>query len=92
MPLKWHCDPIPNLAGVARKHLAHQTQTLEALIAARNQARSTEHSAAESPLKARALDALDGAGPLLGGALCRLFAVAEAQPRSQDRPGHERAQ
>ncbi len=78
--LKRRYDLIPNLVEVARKYLAHESQTLEAVIAARNQARSAEQSAASSPLNAGALGALAGAEQMLGGALGRLFAVAEAYP------------
>ncbi|MDO9253831.1 MAG: LemA family protein [Hydrogenophaga sp.] len=78
--LKRRYDLIPNLVEVARKYLAHEAQTLESVIAARNQARSAEQSAAASPLNAGALGALAGAEQLLGGALGRLFAVAEAYP------------
>jgi LemA protein len=78
--LKRRYDLIPNLVEVARKYLAHESQTLEAVIAARNQARSAEQTAAGSPLNAGALGALAGAEQLLGGALGRLFAVAEAYP------------
>ncbi|WP_291014878.1 LemA family protein [Hydrogenophaga sp.] len=78
--LKRRYDLIPNLVEVARKYLAHESETLEAVIAARNQARTAEQSAAASPLNAGALGALAGAEQLLGGALGRLFAVAEAYP------------
>ncbi len=78
--LKRRYDLIPNLVEVARKYLAHESQTLEAVIAARNQARSAEQSAAASPLSAGAIGALAGAEQVLGGALGRLFAVAEAYP------------
>lgn len=78
--LKRRYDLIPNLVEVARKYLAHESETLEAVTAARNQARSAEQSAAASPLNAGALGALAGAEQMLGGALGRLFAVAEAYP------------
>ena len=78
--LKRRYDLIPNLVEVARKYLAHEAQTLEAVIAARNQARTAEQTAAASPLNAGALGALAGAEQMLGGALGRLFAVAEAYP------------
>jgi LemA protein len=78
--LKRRYDLIPNLVEVARKYLAHEAETLEAVIAARNQARTAEQGAAASPLNAGALGALAGAEQMLGGALGRLFAVAEAYP------------
>ncbi|MCU0957685.1 MAG: LemA family protein [Hydrogenophaga sp.] len=78
--LRRRYDLIPNLVEAARKYLAHEAQTLEAVIAARNQARAAEQTAAGSPLNAGALGALMGAEQVLGGALGRLFAVAEAYP------------
>jgi LemA protein len=78
--LKRRYDLIPNLVEVARKYLAHEAQTLEAVIAARNHARSAEQSAAAGPLNASNLGALASAEQALGGALGRLFAVAEAYP------------
>lgn len=78
--LKRRYDLIPNLVEVARKYLAHEAQTLEAVIAARNHARNAEQSAAAGPLSAAGLGALASAEQALGGALGRLFAVAEAYP------------
>lgn len=78
--LKRRYDLIPNLVEVARKYLAHEAQTLEAVIAARNHARSAEQAAAAAPLNIGAIGALAGAEQVLGGALGRLFAVAEAYP------------
>ena len=78
--LKRRYDLIPNLVEVARRYLAHEAQTLEAVIAARNQARTAELTAAGSPLNAGALGALAGAEQALGGALGKLFAVVEDYP------------
>jgi LemA protein len=78
--LKRRYDLIPNLVEVARRYLAHEAQTLEAVIAARNQARTAEQTAAGSPLNAGALGALAGAEQVLGGALGKLFAVVEDYP------------
>lgn len=78
--LKRRYDLIPNLVEVARKYLQHEADTLEAVIAARNQAQSAEKGAAANPLNAGALGALAGAEQLLGGALGRLFAVVEDYP------------
>ncbi|MEZ5707631.1 MAG: LemA family protein [Burkholderiaceae bacterium] len=78
--LKRRYDLIPNLVEVARKYLAHEAETLEAVIAARNQARNAEQTVAASPGSAGAMGALVGAEQVLGGAMGRLFALAEAYP------------
>lgn len=78
--LKRRYDLIPNLVEVARKYMQHEAETLEAVIAARNQAQAAERGAAANPLSAGALGALAGAEQLLGGALGRLFAVVENYP------------
>lgn len=78
--LKRRYDLIPNVVEVARKYLAHEAQTLEAVIAARQQARHTEACAAERPTDGAALAALAGAEAALGGALGRLMAVVEDYP------------
>ncbi|AOW14993.1 hypothetical protein LPB72_09085 [Hydrogenophaga crassostreae] len=78
--LKRRYDLIPNLVEVARKYLAHESETLEAVIAARNQARNAEQTVAASPASATAMGALVGAEQVLGGAMGRLFALAEAYP------------
>jgi LemA protein len=65
---------------VARKYMAHESRTLEAVIAARNQASVAEQKAAATPLNPAALGALAGAESALGGALGRLFAVVEDYP------------
>lgn len=78
--LKRRYDLIPNLVEVARKYLQHEAETLEAVIAARNQAQTAERGAAANPLSAGALGAWAGAEQVLGGALGRLFAVVENYP------------
>ncbi|MEW6707495.1 MAG: LemA family protein [Pseudomonadota bacterium] len=78
--LKRRYDLIPNLVEVARKYVQHERETLEAVIAARNTARSAADAARSRPADAERIGALAGAEALLGGQLSRLLAVAEAYP------------
>ncbi len=73
-------DLIPNLVETCKGYLAHERQTLEAVIAARNQASGAREKAAINPADPNAMKALMGAEGALTGALGRLFAVAEAYP------------
>jgi LemA protein len=78
--LKRRYDLIPNLVVAARKYLEHEQETLEAVITARNQARSASQKVASRPGKAEAVLALAAAEQTLDGSLGRLFALAEAYP------------
>jgi LemA protein len=71
---------IPNLVEAAKAYLQHERETLEAVIAARNQAQSAAKSAAASPGDAQAIHSLGAAEGVLGGALGRFFALSEAYP------------
>ena len=73
-------DLIPNLVETARAYLAHERETLESVISARNSAVAGLKAAAADPGSAAALTQLSGAEAGLAGALGRLFAVAEAYP------------
>jgi LemA protein len=73
-------DLIPNLVEVAKTYLKHERETLEAVIRARNAASEGLRAAAASPGNAAATQRLEGAEAELGGALGRLFALAEAYP------------
>jgi LemA protein len=73
-------DLIPNLVEVAKGYLKHERETLEAVIQARNQAMAGLKAASADPANAAAVRQLQGAESLLGGALGRLMAVAEAYP------------
>lgn len=78
--LKRRYDLIPNLVETARAYMAHERETLEAVIAARNQAASVEQQVAANPGDPSAMRQLSGAEGALTGALGRLFAVMEAYP------------
>jgi LemA protein len=78
--LKRRYDLIPNLVEVAKGYLAHERETLEAVIAARTQAQQAERRAAQAPEDAEAMSGLIGAERTLSGALGRLFALSEAYP------------
>jgi LemA protein len=71
---------IPNLVETAKGYMAHERGTLEAVIAARNQAAAAGQRAAANPGEPEAMKALAGAEGALVGALGRLFALAEAYP------------
>ncbi len=78
--LKRRYDLIPNLVEAARKYLQHEQDTLEGVIAARNQARSASDAVRSRPGKADAVIALATAEQTLDSSLGRLFALAEAYP------------
>lgn len=78
--LKRRHDLIPNLVETAKGYMAHERETLEAVIAARNQAESLRSAAAMNPSDAAAVGRLAQAEGQLGGVMGRLFAVAEAYP------------
>lgn len=78
--LKRRYDLIPNLVETAKAYLKHESETLEAVINARNQAVSGLKAAAADPGNAAALGQLAGAENMLAGALGRLNVVMEAYP------------
>ncbi|MDO9541179.1 MAG: LemA family protein [Kiritimatiellia bacterium] len=78
--LKRRYDLIPNLVETAKGYMQHERQTLEEVIAARNQASSAGQKAASDPSNASAIKGLIGAESVLSGVLGRLFAVVEAYP------------
>jgi len=78
--LKRRYDLIPNLVEAAKGYLAHERQTLEAVVAARGAAVQAAQRAAAAPGDAAAMTGLSQAEGALGGALGRLLAVFEAYP------------
>src|SRR5512139_3058031 len=67
--LKRRYDLIPNLVEAAKGYLAHERETLEKVIAARNSAMGAAQKAAAAPGDAAAMQGLAQAEGQLGGAL-----------------------
>jgi LemA protein len=78
--LKRRYDLIPNLVKVAREYIRHERETLEAVIAARNQAVGAVKQAAADPGNGAAMSGLVAAEGVLAGTLGRLFALVESYP------------
>jgi len=78
--LKRRYDLIPNLVETAKGYLKHERETLEAVIAARNQAATAAKAAAAAPADGAAVRALSGAEGALRGSLDRLMLVVEQYP------------
>lgn len=78
--LKRRYDLIPNLVETAKGYLSHERETLEAVVAARNNAARGLEAAAADPGNAAAMGQLAGAEGALGNALGRLNVVMEAYP------------
>ncbi len=73
-------DLIPNLVEIAKKYMAHERETLEAVTAARNQAVGALKAASANPGDPTAMANLSAAESGLGGVLGRLMMVSEAYP------------
>ncbi len=78
--LKRRYDLIPNLVETAKGYMKHESETLEAVINARNQAVSAASTASKDPTAAGAISDLAGADGALTGALGKLMVVMEAYP------------
>lgn len=73
-------DLIPNLVETAKAYMRHERETMEAVIAARNQAVAGLDQAAAAPGNAAALQQLAGAEQGLSQALGRFNMLMEAYP------------
>ena len=78
--LKRRYDLVPNLVEAAKKYLSHEKETLEAVTAARNQAKSASDAARAKPTSALAVSTLAVAEQALSSSLGQLFALNEAYP------------
>ena len=81
--LKRRYDLIPNLVAATRAYLAHERQTLEAVIAARQRASDASQLVRRRPQDGDALVALDAAENALASPLARLMALVEQYPALQ---------
>ena len=72
-------DLIPNLVEVAKAYMAHESETLEAVIAARNQAKQSLGQARNDQGPQNMVNLAQSEG-LLGQTVGRLFAVSENYP------------
>jgi len=73
-------DLIPNLIETARAYMAHERETLEAVVRARNAAVAAGKRAAANPADTAAVQGLASAEQALTGVLTRFFALSEAYP------------
>ena len=73
-------DLIPNLVETVKGYMAHERETLEAVIQARNAAVSATTQAASAPGDPQAMQQLGQAEAALTGVLGRLFALSESYP------------
>ncbi|KAB0548826.1 LemA family protein [Pseudomonas argentinensis] len=78
--LKRRYDLIPNLVEIAKAYLAHERETLEAVIAARNGAVEGLKQASQNPGDAQSMNLLANAEGMLKNAMGRLNVTVEAYP------------
>lgn len=78
--LKRRYDLIPNLVETVKGYMAHERDTLDAVIKARNSAMTAEQKVAAKPSDPNAVKEFNQAESQLTGSLGRLFALSEAYP------------
>jgi len=78
--LKRRYDLIPNLVETAKGYMAHERETLEAVIAARNAASDARAKVASDPGNAQAVQGLNQAEAGLTQVMTRFMMLQEAYP------------
>ena len=78
--LKRRYDLIPNLVETAKGYMKHERETLEAVIAARNQAVAATRTAVSDPGGEESMASFNRAEGNLGGAMRRMMLLVENYP------------
>lgn len=78
--LKRRYDLIPNLVEIAKKYMAHERETLEAVINARNLALTSQEALSSDPSSGKAVESFNKSEGELSGVLGRLLMLTENYP------------
>ncbi len=78
--LKRRYDLIPNLVEVAKKYMAHESDTFEKVVKARNSAISSQKEVLADPSDGEAMAKLNKSEGQMSGALSRLLMLTENYP------------